>query len=306
MLAHVGDLTFKIRSRAEGLVHRCESQGRRLRRDFEADRGSRALPRYWEFRQNPKLERHLRPVGRANSANRCPPWRPWHARRTPLTTFSRLKGSVTPLRFTTERTAVSTVVNRRPHSGHERRRLIAWPSSASRESTTRESGCRQNGQCIGVPSLSPKWPQLRFATDCKSSDDSQSRSTYSTRPPEVVGLSSGQLTRCERTALTLGTPPAWYGVGQRPEAGTISVCPTDSPELDIALRSMICSITEPTAWPGATLGSNITEGFTRGNANHFGRAVCRSYVTTRQSADPHQRQHCECGEYGAQEKPSSN
>lgn len=26
--------------------------GRRLRRDFEADRGSRALPRYWEFRQN--------------------------------------------------------------------------------------------------------------------------------------------------------------------------------------------------------------------------------------------------------------
>ena len=26
MLAHVGDLTFEIRSRAEGLVHRCESQ----------------------------------------------------------------------------------------------------------------------------------------------------------------------------------------------------------------------------------------------------------------------------------------
>jgi hypothetical protein len=55
-------------------------------------------------------------------------------------TFSRLNGSVTPLRLTTASTAVSTVVNRLPHSGHDLRRRIAWPSSASRESTTRESG----------------------------------------------------------------------------------------------------------------------------------------------------------------------
>src|SRR4051812_49193678 len=67
-------------------------------------------------------------------------------------TFSRLKGSVTPLRLTTASTAVSTVVKRLPHSGHDRRRRIAWPSSASRESTTRESGWRQNGQCITAPS----------------------------------------------------------------------------------------------------------------------------------------------------------
>jgi hypothetical protein len=55
-------------------------------------------------------------------------------------TFSLLKGSVTPLRLTTANTAVSTVVKRRPHSGHDRRRLMAWPSSVSRESITRESG----------------------------------------------------------------------------------------------------------------------------------------------------------------------
>jgi len=43
--------------------------------------------------------------------------------------------------------AVSTVVNRRPHEGHCRRRRIEVPSSVARESTTRESSCRQNGQC---------------------------------------------------------------------------------------------------------------------------------------------------------------
>jgi hypothetical protein len=40
-------------------------------------------------------------------------------------TFSLLKGSVTPLRLTTANTAVSTVVKRRPHSGHDRRRRMA-------------------------------------------------------------------------------------------------------------------------------------------------------------------------------------
>src|SRR4051794_12196446 len=60
--------------------------------------------------------------------------------------FGRLNGSVTPLRLTTASTASSTVVNRLPHSGHERRRRINAPSSASRESTTRESAWRQYGQ----------------------------------------------------------------------------------------------------------------------------------------------------------------
>ncbi|SQD94244.1 hypothetical protein FMEAI12_2420003 [Parafrankia sp. Ea1.12] len=37
------------------------------------------------------------------------------------------------------------VVNRRPQAGHDRRRRIAAPSSASLLSTTRLSGCRQKG-----------------------------------------------------------------------------------------------------------------------------------------------------------------
>jgi hypothetical protein len=43
--------------------------------------------------------------------------------------------------------ALSTVVNRRPHSGQLRRRRIAVPSSELRESMTRLSEYLQNGQC---------------------------------------------------------------------------------------------------------------------------------------------------------------
>src|SRR3954470_8897790 len=76
--------------------------------------------------------------------------RPWQARRTPATTLDRLNGSLTPLRLTTASTASSTVVNRRPHAGQERRRRVVAPSSASRESMTRLSALWQNGQRIAV------------------------------------------------------------------------------------------------------------------------------------------------------------
>ena len=66
--------------------------------------------------------------------------RPWQALRTPETIFSRLNGSATPLRLITLRLAVSVVENRRPHSGHCRRRRMESPSSLVRESMTRESG----------------------------------------------------------------------------------------------------------------------------------------------------------------------
>jgi uncharacterized Ntn-hydrolase superfamily protein len=69
-----------------------------------------------------------------------------------LMIFSRLNGSVAPERFTTDRLAVSTVVNRRLQAGHWRRRRIDKPSSDVRESTTRESACRQKGQCTGFSS----------------------------------------------------------------------------------------------------------------------------------------------------------
>src|SRR3954470_13106791 len=83
--------------------------------------------------------------------------RPEQALRTPSITFARLNGSVVPERLRTASAVVSTVVKRRPHSGQARRRRIAAPSSCSRESTTRESGCRQNGQCTVRP-LSPEPP----------------------------------------------------------------------------------------------------------------------------------------------------
>ncbi|GAA3618222.1 hypothetical protein GCM10022199_23350 [Marihabitans asiaticum] len=44
------------------------------------------------------------------------------------------------------------MVKRREHSGHCRRRRIEDPSSAVRESMTRESVCRQKGQCTGLAS----------------------------------------------------------------------------------------------------------------------------------------------------------
>src|SRR5699024_10605806 len=74
--------------------------------------------------------------------------RPWQALRTPLITLARLNGSATPERLITLIEVVSNVVNRLSHDRHSRRRRIAEPSSSERESTTRDSSCRQNGQCI--------------------------------------------------------------------------------------------------------------------------------------------------------------
>ena len=90
--------------------------------------------------------------------------RPWQALRTPASTLSRLNGSVAPERLVTVRLAVSTVVNRRPHSGHCRRRRIEVPSSVARLSTTRLSACRQNGQCIGG-SFARARPHGRLTSD---------------------------------------------------------------------------------------------------------------------------------------------
>ena len=66
--------------------------------------------------------------------------------------FSLENGSVTPLRLATITSTFSWVVNRLPHSEHDRRRLMAAPSSAERLSITLVSGLRQNGQCTFDPS----------------------------------------------------------------------------------------------------------------------------------------------------------
>ena len=70
------------------------------------------------------------------------------ARSMPASSFSRSNGSLTPERFTTmtgSSSSRSYVVYRRPQARHSRRRRIATPSSAGRESTTLSSTSRQNG-----------------------------------------------------------------------------------------------------------------------------------------------------------------
>jgi hypothetical protein len=67
------------------------------------------------------------------------------------TSFSRSNGLRRPERLTivSSRSCTrSNVVKRPPHSGHERRRRIAAPSSEGRESFTWLSAWPQNGQRI--------------------------------------------------------------------------------------------------------------------------------------------------------------
>ena len=62
----------------------------------------------------------------------------WERRDVVMTNWR--DGSVTPLRLATIKMTDSCVVNRRPHSGHDLRRRIAVPSSATRLSMTLLSG----------------------------------------------------------------------------------------------------------------------------------------------------------------------
>src|ERR1700730_12463347 len=74
-----------------------------------------------------------------------------HALRTPDISFSRSKGCFSPDRLATSSGAFSTrskVVKRWLHTSHSRRRRMARPSSATRESTTRSSSWPQDGQRI--------------------------------------------------------------------------------------------------------------------------------------------------------------
>src|SRR3972149_6517036 len=75
----------------------------------------------------------------------------WVALRRPLRILLRSKGSRRPSFFTTmswTSSMRSYVVNRRLQFRHSRRRRIAAPSRASRESTTFSSTCPQKGHFI--------------------------------------------------------------------------------------------------------------------------------------------------------------
>ena len=121
--------------------------------------------------------------------------RPWQARRTPATTLVRLNGSLTPLRLTTASTASSTVVNRRPHFGQDRRRRVVAPSSASRESMTRLSALWQNGQRIGGS------PPLRSGPGMTGASVG--------RPPAVLWTLLGTSGGCPGENLRMGL---WTGL----------------------------------------------------------------------------------------------
>src|SRR3990172_10447696 len=80
----------------------------------------------------------------------------WVALRRPLRILLRSKGSRRPSFFTTmswTSSMRSYVVNRRLQLRHSRRRRIAAPSRASRESTTFSSTCPQKGNFIRAPPL---------------------------------------------------------------------------------------------------------------------------------------------------------
>ena len=87
--------------------------------------------------------------------------RPWQALRTPASTLSRLNGSVAPERLTTVRLrglgGGEPAAARRGTGGAGGSRV---PSSVVRQSTTRLSGWRQNGQCIAGP------PSVVLASAC--------------------------------------------------------------------------------------------------------------------------------------------
>src|SRR4051812_3517408 len=125
-----------------------------------------------------------------------PTGRPWQALRTPETIFGRLNGSVTPDRLTTVRLAVSTVLKRRPHCGQTRRRRMAQPSSVLRESTTRESAERQNGQYMAFDLLVCGRRPLLLGTTRRSPVE---------EPGDYMWMAySGVTTRC---GVTVGLPP---------------------------------------------------------------------------------------------------
>src|SRR3970282_1157772 len=97
----------------------------------------------------------------------------WVALRRPLRILLRSKGSRRPSFFTTmswTSSMRSYVVNRRLQFRHSRRRRIAAPSRASRESTTFSSTCPQKGHFI------------RAAPPCHALTVRLSLSTLSSRP----------------------------------------------------------------------------------------------------------------------------
>lgn len=118
------DLTLEVLGGAEPPVHRGKAQVRHLIQVTQRAKDGQAHLIAGNFRGSSRPDGILDLLGQQVqrividiTALTGPPYA--------LDDLVATKGSVTPLRFTTASTAVSTVVKRRPHSGHERRRRIA-------------------------------------------------------------------------------------------------------------------------------------------------------------------------------------
>ena len=123
--AQQGDRGLEVLEASRTPGRRWRSAGRRPRRARAAARGSARPTSCASISALPWLRTVSSTRWASSARSSSVTGRPWQALRTPTRTLARLNGSVAPERLTTVRLAVSTVVNRRPHSGHWRRRRIA-------------------------------------------------------------------------------------------------------------------------------------------------------------------------------------
>ena len=142
------DLGLEVLGALEGAGTRWRTGGRPPRRARAAGSGWPSRPRGPGTSAQPSPRRVSSTCWPRQARSSSETGRPLQALRTPAIALSRVNGSVAPDRFTTTSCICSTVLNRLPHSGQERRRRIAPPSSATRLSRTRVSVLRQYGQCM--------------------------------------------------------------------------------------------------------------------------------------------------------------
>jgi hypothetical protein len=136
-VAQGGDLGLEVSASDSKCGRRWRSAGRPRRRAPWAARGSPGSPRR---RARQGLPTRAGVLDALRGSRRFLVHRPALAGLAmPLTTLTRLKGSVTRQRFRGQGTSPRPC-GRRPYSGTKRRRLMAAPSPVSRLSTTRLSG----------------------------------------------------------------------------------------------------------------------------------------------------------------------
>src|SRR5450830_570662 len=129
------DRGFEVVERVKGLVDAREPEVRHLVELSERPEDCQADLIGVNLRAPARADRLLDPLGQQSKVVL--------ADRPALASLAHASDDLVP----TEGLAVSIVVKRRLHAGHCRRRRIVAPSSEVRESTTRESPCRQKGQC---------------------------------------------------------------------------------------------------------------------------------------------------------------